>query len=118
MNYGGECFNCGYNPAKHSTLHIISNGSKWAGEAPDTIDKLLEVLKTETLDPIFATHGSFVSYGLGDMVTVFGNFLTVSHVFNIRGSRKEMQPLECAIYEAMKRPEYIEAAKQMQQKKG
>lgn len=38
---------------------IICNGSKWAGEAPDPIEKLLEVLKENTLEERF-----FTKYGL------------------------------------------------------
>ena len=39
---------------------IMSNGSKWYGEAPDSIDKLLEVLKENMLDPRFVEHGNFI----------------------------------------------------------
>jgi hypothetical protein len=42
-------------------LLIISNGSKWAGEKPDTIDDLLNVLNKYTLDPNFEKYGNFVN---------------------------------------------------------
>lgn len=68
-------------------ITIHSNGSKWAGESPDTIDRLLEVLAAETLDPRFEEYGNF--YIVNKPITTtsgvhfFGNFMTVSHVFNI-----------------------------------
>ena len=39
---------------------ITTNGSKWAGEAPDIIDELKRVLQLYPLDPIFEKHGNFV----------------------------------------------------------
>ena len=72
---------------QHST-QIISNGSKWAGQAPDPIELLLERLSQYPLDPVFlcnrgegtpyqnATEGS-------DLVTFAGNFTTFSGVFRI-----------------------------------
>lgn len=62
---------------------INSNGSKWAGESPDSIETLLHVLATETLDPTFEDYGNF-AINMGDGVVRFwGNFYTVSHVFSI-----------------------------------
>jgi hypothetical protein len=75
-------------------MEIISNGSKWLGEPPDTIETLLEVLGKNTLDPKF---GTFVTYKHPGMLRVFGNFLTISHVFNILGTVDEMRPLARAI---------------------
>ena len=89
--------------------HIESNGSKWGGEAPDPIERLLERLQTETLDPMFEEYGNFVHparkahrecserTGWKDVYTdagpiypdhpnavrFWGNFLTYSHVFSI-----------------------------------
>ena len=40
-------------------IEIISLGSKWKGEEPDTIDKLLEILKTNTIEERF-----FQKYGV------------------------------------------------------
>lgn len=73
---------------------IISNGSKWAGESPDTIEDLIEVLKSETLDPIFEEYGNFVNRTphwihkeaqekYKGCTQIFGNFFATSHVFNI-----------------------------------
>ena len=84
---------------------IKSNGSKWAGEAPDNIETLLQVLKTHRLDSTFAQrkYGNFF-YRMGDgLFNAFGNFKDVSHVFNIEGTLEELQVLARAIKENRKR---------------
>lgn len=76
------------------TTKIIFNGSKWAGEAPDSVEKLLEVLARETLDPKFERYGDFGprvddahadEYGIDKRAGMHfhGNFLTVSHAFSV-----------------------------------
>ena len=65
---------------------IISNGSKWAGDPPDPIATLLDVLARETLDPRFEKYGNFET----EPGRFFGNFLTVSHVFNISTTDKAL----------------------------
>ncbi|MCH8981388.1 hypothetical protein IH922_05155 [candidate division KSB1 bacterium] len=61
---------------------IISNGSKWNGQAPGTINDLLKVLASQPLDRSFGVNENFIEHFEG--VTRFcGNFLTVSHVFYI-----------------------------------
>lgn len=78
---------------------ILSNGSKWAGQNPDDIQTLLDVLETDVLDPTFeqyhcyrpSPYSPLVRTGRNEEMfdpwlgasTFFGNFLTVSHVFNI-----------------------------------
>jgi len=62
--------------------NIISNGSKWAGESPDTIDTLCEVLQAEPLNRIFEPFGNFIIHD-AIMVRFWGNFLNLSHVFSI-----------------------------------
>lgn len=62
---------------------IISNGSKWAGEEPDSIETLLGVLASETLDPTFEEYGNFAQNEGKGVVRFFGNFFTVSHAFSI-----------------------------------
>jgi hypothetical protein len=89
-------------------MNIISNGSKWDGESPDSVETLISVLETETLDPGFEIFGKFVSW-TGTGLRALGNFLTVSHVFNIEGSLEEMLPLARAIKAASRRPEYLAA---------
>lgn len=42
-------------------FRIECNGSKWAGEAPDELEKLLERLECEPLDPRFEKYGNFIS---------------------------------------------------------
>ena len=60
---------------------IHSNGSKWAGEEPDTLDRLVEVLGTYTLDgaffPFVTVRANKQEWSIG------GNFVDVSHVFRI-----------------------------------
>lgn len=98
---------------------ITSNGSKWAGQSPDSIEVLLEVLTREPLDPTFEEYGNFISenpcravpgklYGEwvdgpllfpGRQVTrFFGNFHKLSHVFNIDTDEPDViEPLTVAI---------------------
>jgi hypothetical protein len=87
-------------------MHIQSNGSKWAGESPDPVGKLLDLLEREPLDPRF---GKFISRDpSGATVRVFGNFAHLSHVFQISGTREEMAPLVASIQRAMRRKAYRE----------
>lgn len=92
---------------------IISNGSNWAGEEPDTIDQLIEVLKTEVIEdrfffkkkeywdkpenspfqwvilcPIMKQH--LLTGEREKHYTFFGNFEKVSHVFNIETDEPEV----------------------------
>ena len=92
---------------------IYSNGSKWLGEEPDTIDKLISVLKTNTIafrffepyqgyenktdkiptslnrtpidnsEEIQKIHGK-------NMFLFFGNFEEISHVFRIASCDSEI----------------------------
>ena len=80
-----------------TTIH--SNGSKWAGQEPDDIEKLVEVLEKHTIEKKF--FGPFivrerkgeevvdvVHYHCpikldGDNARFFGNFEDLSHVFRI-----------------------------------
>ncbi len=74
---------------------ILSNGSKWGGEEPDTIEQLIEVLKTHTIQEWFFEK-YLVKHTEKRTVSVlcpirkekgnyifFGNFEEVSHVFRI-----------------------------------
>jgi hypothetical protein len=88
---------------------ITSNGSpRWAGEEPASIDELLQVLASTPLDPDFEHYGNFImprpcravqayttageiEWVDGDpfypkapgLVRFWGNFLEMSHVFQI-----------------------------------
>jgi hypothetical protein len=67
---------------------IFSNGSKWVGQQPDSVDTLITVLSEHPLDP---TLGKPIdrNENTGDSF-FFGNFLTVSHVFNICSNEPEV----------------------------
>lgn len=61
---------------------IHSNGSKWAGQDPDSVDVLIDVLSKYPLDlERFACFG-FVNFNDNGR-SFFGNFLNISHVFRI-----------------------------------
>ena len=103
-------------------LIINSNGSKSFEQQPDTIEELKEVLKNHTLDPIFELYGNFVNRTPGwddtelnkrykGCATIFGNFLTLSHGFNIITDDEQLIiEIEGIVTENKKRPEY-QAAK-------
>jgi len=90
-------------------MTIISNGSKWAGEKPDSVRELIRVLGIETLDPRFEDYGTFVYQTGEDQFRAHGNFITVSHVFNIEGTLAEMLPLARAIKANRRTPGYCRA---------
>lgn len=100
-------------------MEIISNGSKFLGGEPDTLQQLLQVLRVETLDPGFEYHGNFF-YALGGPdgwgdgrpgFTAFGNFWTCSHVFQLNGSHEELAELEKAIRANQETENYKHAKK-------
>jgi hypothetical protein len=96
---------------------INSNGSKWAGENPDDIEKLLECLHEHTLDPDFEKYGNFITanpcraahnpkwtgfdnkepqwidgdrlFETEGVVQFWGNFFDVSHCFCIYTNDKD-----------------------------
>lgn len=72
---------------------IISNGSKFAGQDPDTLEDLYTMLKTYALDPDFEQYGNFFHYTTGKHFEVYhfhGNFACISHVFDIRTDDPEV----------------------------
>ncbi|MDP9192343.1 MAG: hypothetical protein M3P06_11650 [Acidobacteriota bacterium] len=97
------------------TTTIRSNGSKWAGDSPDSIAKLLEVLEQEPLDPTFEDYGNFYTdernpEGWGEQTRFFGNFFNLSHVFNITSDDEDVvRPLKFAIRRNQGRPDYQQA---------
>ena len=78
-------------------IKIESNGSKWLGQKPDTIEELLKVLKKFPLDPVFERYGNFIypldgpeGYEKAEdrkaakgQIYFSGNFAGLSHVFGI-----------------------------------
>lgn len=90
-------------------ITINSNGSKWGGESPDTIEKLIEVLRNHPLDRSFERFGNFVSKdSKTGSVSLFGNFENLSHVFNITAdTRQEVDAVIKAIRANQKRPDYL-----------
>ncbi|MEX0313442.1 MAG: hypothetical protein AB3N18_04635 [Allomuricauda sp.] len=92
---------------------IHSNGSKWAGESPDSIDKLIELLKVYTIEERFfhqytdqimqgeiwidvkrnlcpiSIDDDGIIYQKG-MHVFFGNFEEVSHVFRIETNNPDL----------------------------
>lgn len=106
---------------------ITSNGSKWAGEQPDNIETLLAVLAEHPLDRVFESYGNFVTPNPVNMrgepvggpgsVSFFGNFHTVSHVFNIDTNDVDVtERLTAAIRENQKRPDYLAQPDDVQRK--
>lgn len=107
-------------------IFIMSNGSHWAGDEEDDIAQLAETLQTETLDPSFGSFyspdvcagvedpqhpGQFIDgdrlYHADGVFRFFGNFLTVSHVFNIDTNHKPTIELLKRLIDAnMQREEY------------
>ena len=100
---------------------IHSNGSKWCGKEPDTIEQLCEVLKEHTLDPEFEKLGNFVNHNpqwikpnaqekYAGCTQIFGNFYTCSHVFNITTDDAELiARLEKLIRENQSTEAYLKA---------
>ncbi len=92
------------------TTHIESNGSKWLGQAPDPISVLIEVLGKHPLDRSFEAYGNFIREPdtAHDATGFFGNFLTLSHVFNIRtDDTAVIDALTHAIRANQQRPDYL-----------
>ncbi|OPX89040.1 MAG: hypothetical protein A4E53_01648 [Pelotomaculum sp. PtaB.Bin104] len=95
-------------------MEIISNGSKWAGEENDSLDKLIEMIKIHPLDIYTFGAFGFCSFNnnhegcdihsVGDQtVWVHGNFLCISYVFNLRGTYDELRPIIREIENNIKR---------------
>ena len=91
---------------------IHSNGSKWAGESPDSIEKLIDILSKHTIEERFFHCFSRNEkegkkwYQLcpidksvnGNKTIFFGNFEDLSHVFRIEtNDPKIIKPLTRAI---------------------
>jgi hypothetical protein len=87
---------------------VQSNGSKWAGQKADTIQKLFTVLENYALDRTFEAFGNFVEPIENGAVSFFGNFQELSHVFNINTTdEKLIARLTAAIRANQQRPDYL-----------
>ncbi len=62
---------------------IVSNGSKFAGEEPDSIDTLKGVLKNHRLEWSRFNNKFIHKTKNKDEWQILGNFINISHVFNI-----------------------------------
>ena len=99
-------------------LDIQSNGSKWCGQEPDSIWALVQVLNKYALDPTFENYGNFVNHNpqwisqeiaekYQGCLKFFGNFSSISHVFNIITDEPEViQILTDAINKNIQTNEY------------
>jgi hypothetical protein len=90
---------------KDDFIFINSNGSRWHGEKPATIEELLEVLKKYTLragyngterNPVSCYYKPlFKNIGIE---MFYGNFEEISHVFCIYTNHQEtINSLRCAM---------------------
>ena len=98
---------------------IHSNGSKWGGQEPDNIERLLAVLADYPLDRSFEAFGNFASRnavnrrgkpldGIPGNYHFFGNFHGLSHVFRITTDDEEIgERLTAAICANQERPDYL-----------
>jgi hypothetical protein len=98
------------------TTTIISNGSKWNGQDPDSIETLFKVLDMFALDRTFEKYGNFViiepvseagEHLVPNGVRFFGNFAEISHVFSIDTDDPELiERLTAAIRKNQQRADY------------
>jgi len=107
---------------------IESNGSKWAGQAPDSLDELKRRLRENTLDPTFEEYGNFYTLTSDAWAIVpkeyepfpwhfWGNFEDVSGVFSVFTCDEETLDELCALIEANKAmPAYRQAKAERQQR--
>lgn len=92
-----------------SDFTIHSNGSKWAGETPNSLAQLLIMLDSEPLDPAFLRYG-FRELYKGE-AHYLGNFANLSNVFHVSctpgGSADRL--LQEAVTKNLLRPDFIAA---------
>ena len=120
-------------------INIQSNGSRGASSAPASIDELVQVLEKSPLDANFEQYGNFIMPAQNseysgrknsegnpevintgpmfpeapDALVFWGNFLEVSHVFNIATDEENViERLTTAIRANQASPAYIAQKKQ------
>lgn len=97
---------------------VHSNGSKWMGEALDTIEDLCKVLEVHTLNPLFEDYGNFASMETEGVTHFFGNFFDVSHVFRIdTDDAPTVERLTALIRANQQTPAYAAAKRDREQQK-
>jgi len=89
-------------------------GSKWAGEKPDKVSSLFAMLAKEPLDPSFERYGNFFYRADNDrnLYHIDGNFLHISYVFRISGTKAELDKLRRACRANQKTSAYLEAKRE------
>lgn len=122
---------------------VISMGSKWGGESPDTIQDLLNMLAAHPLNPLFEDYGNFVNPSPewinkanppypdeSNVHVISGNFMEWSYVFNIHTNDPAViESLTLAIRANQQRTDYqnwkvelkrraVEYTKQQERAKG
>jgi hypothetical protein len=110
------------NAIEYKTI-IQHNGSKWAGDAPDPIEKLYDRLQSDTLDPRWERMGDFCFWqpaesipGPMAMLRFFGNFYTYSHGFDIStNDPKIIERLTDLIQANKSTPGYAQAKRENQE---
>jgi hypothetical protein len=93
------------------TITIQSNGSKWAGEQPDSIEELIQVLGQYVLsrihEPFIETPKAGECWAEQGTTRFSGNFYELSHVFSIDTDDPELiERLTTAINANIGRPDY------------
>lgn len=98
-------------------IQIDSNGSRWYGQPPATLDELIQSLESHPLDPRFEKYGNFIDEtGHPGATNFFGNFYGVSHVFNITTDQPEIiERLTIAIRANQATPAYQQAQQESPQ---
>jgi hypothetical protein len=106
-------------------LEIKSNGSKWYGQEPDSIETLLDAFSKYTLDPRFENYGDFVNLNpqwlnrvnaekYAGCASIFGNFMNGHGVFNIITDDQELIAKIAALVNQNKQtPEYKQHKKEL-----
>lgn len=91
---------------------ILANGSTWNGDDPLPLSDLYTRLRENTLDPRFEKMGNFIMHGKDGKVRFWGNFLDVSHVFDVLTNDPGVISTLCfAIRDHQDRARYLEARK-------
>lgn len=99
-------------------MQIIANGSKWYGQEPDNIDRLINLLSSRPLDPAFEEFGNLyfaddspANAGKG-LFCIWGNFYDYSHVFDIIGTEQELKIVKAAVQINQSSTEYQKAKRE------